>query len=107
MPSDYEKAHADYRALVKAAATGDKKAHAEKAQAMNEIRKIERDSARAGTVLSAEYKGERLVVNTTQAESKRSLQEEYVRKFDGEKKVRIDGKETTLRDYHKKRLLGK
>jgi CTP-dependent riboflavin kinase len=111
-PSDYEKAHATYRALAKAAQGGDKQAFADKAKAMNDIRAIERDAARAGTVLSATYNGDRIVTQSRSTESKRSLQEEYTRKFDGEVTVMLpdkpggEPKEQTLRDFHRKRLLG-
>jgi hypothetical protein len=110
--TEYEKAHAAYREAAKAAAAGDAKAKSAKADIMNDIRKIERDSARAGTVLSAYYRGEKLQVREERTESKQSLQEEYVRKFkpkDGSPppKVMIDGKETTLVEHHRKRLLGK
>ena len=106
MPTEYEKAHAQYRTLAKAALGGDKQAHADKAKVMNDIRSIERESARAGTVLSAKYAGDRVVVNEKKVASKRSLQEEYIRKFDSEKTVNLNGKEQTLQEYHTKRLLG-
>ena len=112
MPSEYEKAHATYRALAKAAASGDKQAHADKAKAMNEIRNIEREAARAGTVLSATYApGDKVVVRSERTDGKRSLQEEYVRKFDPEVTVMLpdaaggEPKEQTLREFHTKRLL--
>lgn len=110
--TEYEKAHAAYREAAKAAAAGDPKAKSAKADIVNGIRQIERDAARAGTVLSGYYKGEKFNVREEQAESKRSLQEEYIRKFkpkDGSAppKVIIDGKETTLVEHHRKRLLGK
>ena len=110
--SEYEKAHAEYRAAAKAAAAGDAKAKSAKAEIMNGIRAIERDAARAGTVLSAHYRGEKVHVREEETESKKSLQEEYVRKFkpkDGSAPpmVMIGKTETTLVDYHRKRLLGK
>lgn len=107
MPSEYELAHKKYRELAKAAAGGDAAAKADKAKVMNDIRHIEREAARAGTVLNATYQGEKIVTSSQQTNSKRSLQEEYVRKFDAEKTAMINGKEQTLRDYHSKRLLGK
>lgn len=112
-PSDYEKAHATYRELVKKANAGDRQAFADKAKAMGEIRAIERDAARAGTILSATYHGDKVVTQTRNTDTKRSLQEEYVRKFDGERTVMIaDGpgtepKEQTLQEFHRKRLLKK
>lgn len=116
MPSEYEKAHAKYRELAKAATGGDAQAHKDKAKAMQEIRAIEREAARAGTVLNAKYQGDKLVVKTEQADSRRSLQEEYVRKFDDKKKVMlpVDPREPegerraqTLREFHRRRLLSK
>lgn len=105
--SDYEKAHATYRALAKAAAGGDPKAREDKSKAMGEIIAIERDAARAGTILSATYRGDRIDVQTETCSSKKSLQEEYVRRFDGEKKVNVGGKEQTLQEYHSRRLVGR
>ena len=112
--SEYEKAHATYRNLAKAAAAGDKTAHADKARAMNDIRQIEREAARAGTVLSATYgTGDRVTLHREETTPKHELQGEYIRKFDGEARVRIpdkaggEPKEQTLREFHKKRLLGK
>lgn len=107
MPTEYEKAHATYRELVKKAASGDAVAKSEKAKVMNDIRAIERDAARAGTVLSASYQGDQIKTQSQTVRSKRSMQEEYVHKFDGEAVVNVGGKEQTLREYHSKRLLGK
>lgn len=104
--SEYEKAHYAYRELVKKTLAGDGQAKADKVKAMNDIRSIEREAARAGQILSANYKGERVSVSTRETESKRSLQEAYCRKFDADKTVMIGGKEQTLREYHRKRLLG-
>lgn len=107
MSAEYTQAHQKYRALTaKVRDSGDAVAKADKAKAMNEIRNIERDSARNGKVLSAVYKGDKVVVDVKDAPTKRSLQEEYVRKFDAEKPVIIDGKEQNLQDYHRRRLLG-
>lgn len=112
MSTEYIKAHQKYRALVKAAAGGDAVARADKSKAMNEIRAIEREAARAGTILSATYApGDKVDVQTRQTDSKRSLQEEYVRKFDGDTVVSVperpgqEAKEQTLREFHRKRLL--
>lgn len=112
MASEYEKAHAAYREAAKAAAAGDGKAKLAKVGLINDIRKIEREAARAGTILSAVYKTDKIETNEVQTETKKSLQEEYVRKFkpkDGSapQKVMINGKETTLMEHHRKRLLGK
>ncbi len=114
MSTEYIKAHQTYRALVKAAAGGDPVAKADKARAMNDIRNIEREAARAGTILSATYApGDKVNVQTTQTHAKRSLQEEYVRKFDDKTTVMIadkpgsEPKEQTLQEFHRKRLLGR
>lgn len=107
MPTEYEKAHAAYRELAKKASNGDAQAKADKVKAMNDIRAIERDAARAGTILSATYQGEKLVTHSTNTHSKRSLQEEYVRKFDGDTEVVVNGETTTLQKFHAKRLLGR
>lgn len=120
MPSEYEKAQAVYHDLAKRAAGGDHKAHQEKAQAMLEIRKIEREAARAGTILSATHDKNtgKIATSSKEAPAKRSLQEAYVRKFqsqDGEPDpiVQIQEKaggpmvQTTLAKFHSKRLLGK
>jgi len=106
MATEYEQAHENYRKLVKAAAGGDKKAFEEKAKAMGAIREIERNSARAGTILSATYKGEKIETSKEQTESKKSLQEEYCRRFDDKVKVQIseDVPAVTLRQHHKQRL---
>lgn len=104
MPTEYEKAHARYRELAKAAANGDAAAKAEKAKVMNDIRAIEREAARAGTILSARQEKDRLVFSQTETRSKKSLQDEYVHRFDDSKQVEINGEKTTLRQYHKKRL---
>jgi hypothetical protein len=104
MSNSYQKAQEKYRELAKRAAGGDQTAKADKAKAMNDIRAIERESARAGTVLSAVYRGDKVVVEKEHTDSKRDLQGEYIRKFDPEKRVIINGKETTLPEFHKKRL---
>lgn len=101
MSAEYKKAHERYRQAVA------QQAKPERAKIMNEIRQIERDSAREGKVLSATYKGDQVVVSVTDAPTKRSLQEEYVRKFDDKVKIPlIEGKDPqTLREYHSQRLL--
>jgi len=105
MNSEYKKAVDAYNALAKKALSGDAQARADKAKAMNEIRSIERDAARSGVVLRRD--GTRI-----ETHAKRSLQEEYVRRFDAKTPVRIvgrGGKEevTTLAKHHSRRLLGK
>lgn len=109
MPSEYENAHAEYRKLAKAALEGNEQARRDKSKAMQSIIEIEREAARAGTILNAVYKGDKIETIKEQTESKRSLQEEYCRKFDNEKKVQMgEGQPpVTLREYHKSRLLGK
>ena len=109
MASEYEKAHLEYRKLAKAAANGDATAKKLKADAMAEIRNIERASARAGTILSAVVnKDESITVHQQPTRSKRSLQEEYVHKFADDKlkePLEFRGKKyDSLRDYHKARL---
>lgn len=105
MSKAYEKAHLSYRELAKKAAGGDSQAKSAKAKVMEEIRGMEREAARAGTTLTAVYQGEKVKVSAEHGDSKRSLQQEYVRKFDGEKKVNVGGKEQTLQQYHRGRLL--
>lgn len=114
MPSDYEKAHANYRALVKAAAAGDKQAFADKAKAMSEIRQIEREAARAGTILSATYgPGDKVNVKTAKTTPKDELHGDYIRKFDKDKAVMLPDRpgepprETNLQEYHSRRLRGR
>lgn len=104
--TEYEKAHTTYRELAKKAVAGDKQAHADKARAMNEIRAIEREAARSGEVLTATYKGDRVAVDVKRGDTKRSLQEEYVRKYDNDAVVTLGGKEQTLQQFHRQRLLG-
>lgn len=47
----------------------------------------------------------RAAIRAVNRKGKRSLQEEYVRRFDKETIVKIGGKETTLHDHHAERLL--
>lgn len=98
-PAHYVKGMDKYRDLAAKARAGDKTAFEDKAKAMADVRAIERESNRNGLVLSGGQ-----VVGT--APTKRSMQEEYVRKF-SDAPVMLNGKETTLREYHSKRLLGK
>jgi hypothetical protein len=105
MSKAYEQAHTKYRDLAKRAANGDAGAKADKAKVMQEIRGIEREAARAGTTLKAVYTGDKVQISAETGRSKRSMQEEYVYKFDGEKAVQIGGKEQTLQEYHRDRLL--
>jgi hypothetical protein len=107
MASDYEKAHAKYRELATKAMQGDAQAHKDKAAAMQEVRNIERQSARSGVVLSLVRTGAGFQEQRKEVDTKRELQEQYVRKFDDKNVVKIDGKETTLRAWNSKRVLGK
>jgi hypothetical protein len=107
MSAEYKKLHESYRNLAAKAKAGDKDAHAAKAVVMNEIRQAERESARAGKVISAQYQADSVVISTEETSSKRSLQEEYIRKFDDERPVTINGQEQTLRQFHRRRLLGR
>jgi hypothetical protein len=75
-----------------------------------EIRAMEREAAKAGKILTAVPKaGGKFAVEVKQTSSKRSMQEEYCRKFSDEAQVILkDGeKPITLREHHEKRLLGK
>jgi CTP-dependent riboflavin kinase len=110
--SEYKKAWQTFKALDAKSAGGDKEAQREKIKVMQDIQSIERQAAKEGTILSATINGEQVTVQTKDAPTKRSLQEEYCRKFDDESLVKVgnatDGEEvTTLRKYHQKRLLGK
>lgn len=106
--TEYEKAYATYNQLATRAKSGDRVAMADKAKAMNEVRAIERDAARSGTILTPIGSARGITVETASAASKRSLQDEYVRKFDANKAVcEIAGKQQTRADYHRARLLGK
>jgi hypothetical protein len=105
--ASYQQLHEQYNSLLAKSREGDKAAFKAKAEVMNEIRNVERESARAGKVISYAHdpktgKGAVIEKRTT---SKRSLQEEYIRKFDDKKVVKIDGKETTLQDWHRSRLI--
>lgn len=105
MSREYEKATAEYRALAARAVAGDKQAFRDKGKARLEMRNIERAAAREGVILES---GKRV----GETDTKKSLQAEYVRKFkkrsdDGsgnEARVMINGQETTLSGYHRKRL---
>lgn len=107
MSTAYKSAVETYKALAKqtaeSAQRGEKIDHglmADKAKAFQEVRAIEREVAKEGTILAGGN-------NYGQTDSKRSLQQEYVRRFDSETKVEIKGETTTLREAHSKRLLGR
>jgi hypothetical protein len=84
-----QKQHAE---LLEKSKRGDRAAFLDKAKVGAELREAQREANREG---------------------KRSLQEEYVRKFDGETPVEVSPKAgepaevTTLREHHAKRLLKK
>jgi hypothetical protein len=91
--ADLRKAKETYAALAAKAREGDKQAFRDKAKAAVEVRQIERE---------------------LNAQPKRSLQEEYVRKFDDKTPVVIQTRHQdgtpyefrgTLREYHANRLL--
>lgn len=105
-PKNYAQAYAKYKELDTASRGGNTEARKEKQRVMQDIRVMERESARAGTLLD----GGKVV---SRSDSKRSLQEEYVRRFDDKAEVQVSvGKDDTkkefkgtLRQYHAKRLL--
>ena len=98
-----------YEAMKAKTAAGDRGAMADKAKLRVELKQMQREAARDGIILEPDadkhgrYTGS---VTAEETDTKRSLQQEYVRKFDGEKTVNVGGKEQTLRQYHKDRLLG-
>jgi hypothetical protein len=113
---EYQKLQQDYAAaLAKSKGTTPeaKAAFADKARIMGDIRQAERESARAGTVLNPVHRGGRVEVESTPTHSKRSLAEEYVRKFDDKIPVEVENRRTgetfrgTLQEYHARRLLKK
>lgn len=105
--ADYAKLVEKKQQLDKLSRAGNAEAKAEKARIGEDIRNIEREQNRAGKPISATMRGDKAVVTVGDAPSKRSLQEEYCRKFDAEKVVNIGGREQTLRQYHERRLLKK
>jgi len=108
MSAEYKKAHESYRKLAEAVSSGNTDAKKDKIKAMNEIRSIERQSARSGEVLNARYEANgSITIEKTPAPTKRSLQEEHLRRYDNDAKVFVGGKEQTLREYHTERLRGR
>ena len=108
MSAEYKKAHEAYRKLAEAVSGGNTDAKKDKIKAMNEIRSIERQSARSGEVLNARYEANgSITIEKTPAPTKRSLQEEHLRRYDNDAKVFVGGKEQTLREYHTERLRGR
>jgi hypothetical protein len=111
---EYQKLQQDYAALVAKSKGGDLAARADKARVMGEIRQMEREGARKGELLNAVARaGGRIDVEVIETFSKRSQQEEYVRRFDNKVPVEIENRRTgekytgTLQKWHSKRLLGK
>jgi hypothetical protein len=112
MSAEYKKAHEAYLKAAEAARGGDKDAFKAKAKIVNEIRQMERLANREGRPLNAVYRDANTVeVQVGNAPTKRSLQEEYVRKFENrgaggeEPIVSVGGKNQKLSEYHRKRLL--
>lgn len=105
----YEKAYSQYLQVAAAAKSGDRGAFAAKADALRECRNIKRESARGGLVLNVKsIKGEKVQVDEKNTNTKRSLQEEYARRFDDKIPVNLGGnKPVTLQEYHRRRLLSK
>lgn len=116
---EYRKECARYAEEARKAKGGDTDAVKEKAKAMNTIRLMEREAAKAGVIVRRP--GTKLPGTTDgqprrvlrqaevvkETDTKRSLQEEYCRRFDGNRQVVINGQKTTLREHHTKRLLGR
>lgn len=112
----YEKAYAKYQETAARAKGGDKVAHADKAKALADCRAIKREAARSGVDLnvrkvSVAQRGDKtevqVVVKATETDSRRSLQEEYCRRFSDKTPVKLGDQVTDLRTYHRKRLLGR
>jgi len=106
-PKEYVELHARHRALCEKSQESDGKDKAvrkEKATVMQEIRQIERESARRGVHLDG---GAVL----SEHDSKRSLQEEYCRRFDNTNPVKLNrgGREVedTMQGHHRARLLNR
>lgn len=106
MSKEYEQAYRKYNELAKAAAGGNEAAKADKAKAYQEVRAIERSAARSGTILKPVQKTPTgpVTIEAKEASSKKSLQEEYARRFDDKAQVVLNDQKTTLRQYHAKRL---
>lgn len=106
----YTKKFQEYVDMAKAArnggnAAGGIDARESKAQLRQECREMERESNRDGQIMTATVnRSGRVSVEVKEADSKRDLQGEYLRKFNNEAPVRVGGQDQTLRQYHKKRL---
>lgn len=113
MPSEFDKAYEKAVQAYRAGQRGGEATRGDKVKASLEMRQIEREAARAGKVLHVTNQGDRVVVHAKEVPTKRELQGEYVRKFDDEIKVKLadrvgdEPREQTLREFHRKRLLGK
>ena len=107
----YKKKWDAYEVSKSKAAAGDRGAMADKAKQRVELKQMEREAARDGVVLepAADKQGRYTgTVSAEETETKRSLQQEMVRKFDREAVVKFktpQGEyEGDLRTYHEKRL---
>ena len=112
MSKEYTEAYGRYAGLVEKSKRGDAAAREEKAKVAADLRAMERQANREGRVLTPVNRGgNRIAVETTDAPTRRSLQEEYVRRFKDVpvKFKRRDGREFegSLRDYHRERLMGR
>ena len=112
--ADKERPHGDAEARAAM-----ERLKSEKNKLMQDARAIEREGNRAGRVMSVIKKNGRVTgVEVEQAESKRELQKDYIRKIDqqdgGKDAATVlwktaadpEGRETTRADAHRKRLLG-
>lgn len=111
MSQKVQKLYEEYNGLLAKSKTGDKAAFTLKAEKMNEIRQVEREESRAGRFHNPLIRQGKLVIVTTETSSRRSLQEEYVRRFDDKVPVKIDRRDGrdpfvgTLQQFHRDRLL--
>lgn len=112
MPNEgeYKKEWAAYDEAAKKSAGGDKQARSDKARIRETIRRMEREDARDGRIVTPVRNRGGVAVEVDDVDNKRSLQEEYCRKFDKDVTVMIPDKpgsppkEQTLREFHRKRL---
>lgn len=107
MVAELKKLYERLNAAREKAREGDKVARKDKEKIMSEIRNTERQLAREGKPVSVSADGDSVRITLGECDTKRSLQEEYVRRFDAATPVRINNREQTLREYHRRRLFGK
>lgn len=111
LTQQYQDLHSKYAALAKKSADGDLTARKEKAKVFQDVRSMEREAARDGYVLAGGKDQTKAATGREQVATKRSLQEEYVRKFESpdgkDPEVVLNGEKITLARHHRKRLLGK